>query len=469
MPLLPRILTAVATLRGDSVPTPATTPPKSVASSVASTLRYDGWVNQASGLGTAAYDKSTQATFCPNDPVARPVLSDLYRFDGIARKVITRPVWDSVRAGWVITSDDIDSDALSDALAPLDVRGCYSSARKWARLYGDSLVIGGFDDVVDGDLSQPLGPYREVLWLEVVAAGYAGPVTANREDESDPTLVTSYTINPTGNETESRTVHASRVHVVRGVELPDEVAADNDYWDDSVIQSLFTALSRWAQADATAANFLSERQYPIWRIQGLAQAIASEQTAGLVTARYQAMALAKSIYHAIVVDKDREEFDVLETSAGGIAEMLEIFPTRVAAMSNIPVTLLVGTSPGGLNATGESDVQGYYDFIEGSEQAEHLDPFIRWTTDIVLGATQGPTRGSLEAYTVAFNPLLTPSDAEVATTRQTIANTDVAYIRDGVLLPEEVRQSRYGGVEYSAETSLSDHQPTTTPASEDMT
>lgn len=460
MPLIPRLLSAAAAFRGAPAPirvdshlaNTSSVPVKSTAET-----RVDGWQNPASGLGISGIDKQVSMAFNAQTAICRRELSDLYRFDGIAAKIVDRPVWDSVRQGWSIdvqgpedsTTEPVDVE-VAEALEPLDLRTVYTEARKWARLYGDSLVIALLDDV-DSDnpqaLLQPAVSWGSVLGFEVVAAGYQGPVTEVRGNPADPSEVTSYTINPQGKSTRTINVDASRVWVVRGVQLPDEIARENNCWDDSVIQRVWQALARVATADGTGVTFLNERQYPIWRIDGLLQRMIS-QGATTVQNHFAQMAFNKSVYKAIVLDKGNEDFEVLETSASGISELLDIYPNRVAAVSNIPVTILYGTSPGGLNATGQSDFQGYYDFIEGAEQAEHLDPFLRWVTDLVMQGDAGPTNGEVLPFTVRFNPLTTPTAKEIADTRNVQSSTDSTYIREGVLTAQEVRQSRFGGIEF---------------------
>ena len=465
MPMIPRILAAAAALRGTQ------TPPVIV--DQAPEVIADAWQNASSGMGILGIDKSVGTTFCAQVAVQRPTLNELYRFDGIAAKVIDRPVWDSVRQGWtidVVADDDVQGDdagqldkAIAEVMEPLSLRTVYSTARKWARLYGNSIIIAGLDDVDDGDLSQSVQAYGGVNWLKVVAAGYGGPVVIERNDPDDASRPTMYVVNPRGKQTKVMRVHPDRVWVVQGVELPEEIAADNDCWDDSIIQRIFEALSRVATADAAGVTFLSERSLPIWKIEGLAGKVAKHGTDLL--ARFRDLTIGKSIYNAIILDKGKEEFDTLEGTASGISDLLDIYPNRVAAVSNIPVTILYGTSPGGLNATGASDFQGYYDFIAGSEQAEHLDPFLHWITDLVMLGNEGPTRGALVPYTVRFNPLTQPTAEQEATTRKTNADTDVLYIQHGVLSDDEVRQSRFGGTEYGSEITLNpDAELSTAPA-----
>ena len=70
-------------------------------------------------------------------------------------------------------------------------------------------------------------------------------------------------------------------------------------------------------------------------------------------------------------------------------------------------------------------------------------------------SSNGSTNGKLdEDWKIEFNPLWQPTEAEVVETRNKQADTDMKYIQAGVLTPEEVAISRFGGDEYSSETIL---------------
>jgi hypothetical protein len=72
-------------------------------------------------------------------------------------------------------------------------------------------------------------------------------------------------------------------------------------------------------------------------------------------------------------------------------------------------------------------------------------------------AKDGPTGGKpLEGWSIAFNPLLEQTEAEKIANRSSQAQTDSVYLQAGVLVPEEVRKSRFGGASFSFETTLND-------------
>lgn len=440
MPIFPNVAQIIQSLRAE--PTPSDGAPWPAVA--------DAWINTASGQGVQGIDKAASTSFRRSALVSRSTLSALYQTGGIAGKIVDMPVWDSVRNGWTVETEPDAQEALDAALDALDLRVVYSRARKWARLYGSAIVVAGLDDVMRvEDLALRPARYERLKWLEPYAAGVQGQVYAERGDPARPAKVTMWVVTPPGSASTLR-VHPDRVWVMDGVEMPPEIAVQSDHWGDSVLQRCWESLSRVATADAAGVTWLAERQYPVWKIKNL-KGMLSKDPGGLVGPRFQAIALGKSIWNAIILDHGLEEFDVVQTSAAGIDTLLNIYPNRVAAVSNIPVTRLYGTSPGGLNATGESDIRGYYDFIEGGEQAENLVPFLDWVTGLVLRGDAGPSTGGALKWTVKPTPLYSPTAAEEATTRATNAATDNTYLLAQVLGPDEVRQSRFGATTYGAD------------------
>ncbi len=163
--------------------------------------------------------------------------------------------------------------------------------------------------------------------------------------------------------------------------------------------------------------------------------------------------MTKSIARMLVIDAE-EEFERATASLAGVDVVLREFAIRLAAAADMPVTLLMGTSPGGMSATGESDIRFFYDRI-GARQKRHLLPILRRLYRLVMISKEGPTEGEEpEMWNLKFNPLRQLSELEQATLRKTVAETDAIYIGQGVLSAEEVAASTYGGSEWSMERTI---------------
>lgn len=70
-----------------------------------------------------------------------------------------------------------------------------------------------------------------------------------------------------------------------------------------------------------------------------------------------------------------------------------------------------------------------------------------------------PTSGDIESgWAVRFIPLWEPTESEVIEMRSKQSETDERYVNTGVLTPADVALSRFGGDEYSAETTLNEER-----------
>jgi phage-related protein (TIGR01555 family) len=111
-----------------------------------------------------------------------------------------------------------------------------------------------------------------------------------------------------------------------------------------------------------------------------------------------------------------------------------------------------------MDATGESDIRLYYDRIHADQENELRAPLTRLIELLFLTA-DGPTRGrEPPTWTFEFTKLWQLNEKEHAELRKVQAETDVAYLEQGVLDPEEVRDSRFNGDSYSIETVLKERE-----------
>ena len=134
--------------------------------------------------------------------------------------------------------------------------------------------------------------------------------------------------------------------------------------------------------------------------------------------------------------------------------MFDRFEAMVAAAADMPITVLFGRSPAGMNATGESDTRNWYDSI-ASDRRLYTAPQVERGVKLLTLSKDGPTGGKEpQDWRIVWNPLWQMSDTEKAGIRKTQAETDNIYLSNQVLDPREVTQSRFGGTEYSTETKL---------------
>ena len=127
-------------------------------------------------------------------------------------------------------------------------------------------------------------------------------------------------------------------------------------------------------------------------------------------------------------------------SFGGIPEILEKMMLRLAAAARIPVSLLMGQAPAGMNATGESDIRFFYDQIKAEQ--EFLKSKIEHLVKIILGDEKA-------LITIEFPALWQMTETQKLELKRLEAEIDRIYLQEGVLLPEEVALKRFKNAEFA--------------------
>jgi phage-related protein (TIGR01555 family) len=139
-----------------------------------------------------------------------------------------------------------------------------------------------------------------------------------------------------------------------------------------------------------------------------------------------------------------EEFSRDTVIFAGIPEILDIIFMLISADTGYPITRLFGVSPGGMNATGESDMRNYYDNVR-SIQSTELKSILLYFLRIISEWQKIP-----EPY-IKFLPLETMNEKQQADLKKQEADTESVeagtyktYVDMGVLEPYEVRFLKYG-------------------------
>lgn len=434
----------------------------------------DGWMNVLTGLGVRSRDKRAGMEFAgaPRISHQRELLAEMYAGDDLVGRIVDLPAQEMYREWIDLTAGTeeggLDADVSSEILQELDDLGAQSAfadAEAWARLYGGSIILVGVDDG-----QEPVEPLRmeslqSVDWLTAldrfdveVATFYEDPleekfglpklyritgtsdVRANQGTQEAPTAFNTL-------------VHETRTIRFDGVRTTRRKRRENQGWGDSVLERYVEVIRDFQGASGGIMHLLADFSQGVFKIKGLAKALAADKD-GLVLKRLQMLDIARSMVRAVPLDADAEEFTREGAAVAGLADLYDRMMMRVSSATGIPVTLLFGRSPAGLNATGESDIRLFYDHIAALQETS-TRPRLEYLLEVMLNARQGPTGGQEpETWNFEFNPLYQESAKEQAETRKLIAEADSIWISSKVLLPDEVALSRFGGDTFSPETMI---------------
>jgi len=423
--------------------------------------RYDSWANVFTGLGMEGRDKRLSTKYTTPTILDEQQLIDLYRGDGLGRRIVTVPADEMTREGFKVNGDPegVIVEYLEDQGFHIEVNRLI----RWAKLFGGAIGVILVDDS-SSDLALPLneGTVRSLQGMKVFSR-FRCPInpTSLYKDPMNPKFLTPEYYEVTPIQGSPFRVHESRVVRLDSVDVPDRALLANQGWGDSDLQGAYERLRAMGTAYAATELIIEDFAQAVMRIKDLGTLIASDEGYQALLRRLNLIDMSRHIANTAILDVD-EEYSKHSTSVTGLPDLLDRFVRGLAASCNpsIPVTLLMGQAPAGLNATGDSDVRNWYDSIRRL-QYSWLLPVWKRLVHLAYISKDGPYSGTEEdSWKIEFNRLWQLTEKEEADVRKTIAETDKIYIDTGVVDPEEVAVSRFAGSEFNMDIELAEGSDT---------
>lgn len=421
-------------------------------------LNRDGWENLLTGAGDLNRDKRLRAS--PN--AVRLSYQDckaLYAGNDMAARIVDAPAEEMTRKWATVEIADKEETAkeICARLDELKAQWTIRQALKWQRAYGGAGVLIGANDGATLDrLKEPLNEsaIRSIDYLTafdcrelLVLSYYDNPL------DKGFGLPKLYRLNPRSFGLASTLgmvdVHESRILRFSGPVASRDELLFNQGWGESVLNRAHEVIRNFDLAWDSASGLLADFAQAVFKIKGLADAISSDRE-GVVLKRLQLMDLSRSYLRGIALDAESEDFERKPTPISGLAEIMDRFCNRLAAAARMPVSLLMGQAPSGLNATGQENTRYYYDQIKALQLAEVHEPLKRLVKLLLL--VKNKTEPKL--WSVTFPALWELDDTQKADMRSKLATADGVYLANGVIAPHEVAESRFGGDEFGIDLKL---------------
>lgn len=149
------------------------------------------------------------------------------------------------------------------------------------------------------------------------------------------------------------------------------------------------------------------------------------------------MAEQISIYRAGIVSGKDVDFAQHSATFGSVPELLQTFAQVLAAGSDIPATRFLGQAPGGLNATGESDLENYYNNVASWQNTVLKPNEIKMYNILGVSCFGREKWQSIKPeFDIEYKPLWNLSETEQATVDNTRAQTISLLEQSGYLSRE---------------------------------
>jgi uncharacterized protein len=420
-------------------------------------LRVDGLVNVLTGMGSRR-DKSQYTTSTPIVFLTQEELENLYS-EWIPKRIIDIVAEQSTRKGFKVLFGGEGAAAeevvgIEQVIEDLYILENLNLASKNARLFGGAVILLYIDDGRSADQPVDFRNIRAIESMDVLDRWQIAPVI-NEDALYDYSKATHYQIisGDLIRQPQLVKIHKDRILRFDGEWLPYRIRQRNYGWGMSTLQTVYDSFRFYSTGISSAATLLTEFDIFVHKIRGLSSMLAAGKEKD-VRDRLVLNDMSKSIYRGYAVDAEKEELDFISRNFGGIGEILEKLRVDIIGASQIPHTILFGESPGGLGSTGRSEERDFTKHL-GDYQASHYKRPLQHLMRMIMMSKEGPTKGKVpDSWRISFNDLFQLNERESADVRARVAAVDGRMVQLGILHPQEVRQARYGGSEWSMETAL---------------
>ena len=431
-----------------------------------------GIVNTLTGQGTSS-DTSAAWGLSRMQNLSPSYLGELVRQEGLIDTLVN---WypDEVSADWLEmqlgeTDLEVAEDAIDQYLSRVrcDRRNCFpvreafAEASRLARQEGNAYILIGIADGQTPDQPVNLNAIQSIEWLRVVSHEEVYPQDYYRAIGG----AEYYHLHNLGEADFPRRWHKSRVLRFAGHKLNGQSLWDNAGRDDSVIERMVSAWSRWEQANGASAAMLVSYSMGVLKKQGLSRGvqddIVSQSTdyQDYTRERLTTFSRFMSVMRVALIDKDEEEFGFVERNYSGVPDIVQTLVNALVAACDVPDFILLNRTGNSGNALSTANTAGLAQRFKEAQYKrrwceKNFVPLYTQLARYVFRAANGPTQGQEpESWQVvsATHPTFTP--LEKFEMQAMAAERDQILVGMGAIAPEEVRR-QYESARWVGELSL---------------
>lgn len=343
------------------------------------------------------------------------LLNSLYRDNWVVQNVVGI-IPDDMTKKWFAPAGAVGPEHLKEldrVQRVTALRERVNEGLRWGRLYGGAaglIMIRG----QEGMLGQPLelesiypGTFQGLYILDRWQGVVPGMELVFEGGEPVPAY---YSITDARGNTVAK-VHHSRLVRFTGRDLPFLERVAELYWGESEVEALYNDVVKHDNVAANMAALTFRANVDTMEVQNLDQLFSV--TSGEQQRRFwnvmQAQSVMKSNFGMQLVNRG-DQIKNTQYTFTGLQEVYDSMCLDLSGASRIPVTKLFGRSPAGMNATGESDLRNYYDYVDTLREAK-LRPILEKLLPVLAMSAWGAVSDGLD---ITFPPLWTPTAAEVA-------------------------------------------------------
>lgn len=376
------------------------------------------------GAGYASTTAMIASTFGDMSQV-----EEFYHNNGLAKKIVDVIPEEMVSPGFQLNGVS-DNTKFQSEWDGLKLEPQITDALCWARLYGGSYVLAM---VNDGRMLTSAAKRGKPLESIVV---YDYDSVSVAEEEKNPRSPRfgkpkMYTVKPLNGGSDFN-VHYTRMHYIDGERVTNKVRKLNNGAGGSVLnKSIIEAILDYDYSEYLATQLLKRKQQGVWKAKGLALICDDKEGEYAARLRMAQVDANSGVGNTIGIDADDEEYTVINSDISGIPEFLSAKMDRIVALSGIHEIVLKNKNTGGVSASQNTALQTFYKLVDRKRNDDYK-PLLEFLLQFIV---------TEEEYSVEFEPLSLPTDAEKADIFQKNANAARGLVTDQVIDANEARDT----------------------------
>jgi uncharacterized protein len=232
----------------------------------------------------------------------------------------------------------------------------------------------------------------------------------------------------------SRRVHKTRLLQILSREVPDILKPAYNFGGLSLSQLIEPYVDRWLKTVAGVNRLINN-----FSLIALKTDMSAVLSGGPDSDLRKRMKLARQYgdnMGMFVMDMTKEELMQIAVPLSGLSELQAQAQEHMAAPTHLPLVVLTGITPSGLNASSDGEIEVYHDWNR-SEQYAVLRKVLTHILHVVMLDMWGEID---EDITFGFKPIKQVTGEALARIKKTEAEQDTAYIDAGVVDAQEVRE-----------------------------
>ena len=371
-------------------------------------------------------------------------LTLLYFTSWEARKIVEIPINDAFRQKpELVGIEEPEKVALLNACDKYKLFNKMRRAAMQERLLGGSAIIIGVAEDQD-DPAKPLDINKidkgDLKFLNVISLNQM----QNPEFNTNP-FSENYD-NPEYYSVNGIRTHVSRMIIFDGnplfnyatQRLMQNFRINPQGFGESVLVPLWDAIVRCIGTQQAAYQLIQKSSITLVKAEQLLN-LEGTKMGDIAVKQLQEMAEMISIYRAAIIKGKGVEVEESGASFGSVPELLMSYLQTLSAASDIPASRFLGQAPGGLNATGEGDLENYYNNIAAYQETK-LDPKYERLFDILGRSVLGKEKwlSIRPQFEIEFPSLWNMKETEKAQVNSTIVQMLRDLKNDGIIPAEKV-------------------------------